>query len=112
MQASKEPKKHFRVRFLDRDEKQPMEVVVTHVGPSDFFGLVCLQGFVFNDNKKLVILPDEDQMRKRFGKTERLHIPYHNLVYVEEFNDTPADLKNLPFLKEVQKPEIEHPQQQ
>lgn len=98
------PQKLFRVKFIDRDSKdpkEPVEVTVSSFTASEFFGLVVLEGFVFKDQKKYVILPNEDAIRKRFGKTERLHIPYHNLIYVEEFYDEPADVKNLPFIKEV-----------
>jgi hypothetical protein len=99
--AQKPPQKLFRVRFQDRDSKEPQEVVVTTVRPSEFFGLVTLEGFVFNDHKKIVILPNEDAARKRFGKTQRLHLPYHNLIYLEEFDEEPADVKHLPFVREV-----------
>ena len=93
--------KQYRVKFVERDEKQPFEVVVTYVGPSEFFGLIALEGFVFSDQKKFVILPEEDVARKRFGKTTRLHVPYHKIVFVEEFDEEPADLKNLPFIREI-----------
>jgi hypothetical protein len=91
----------YRVRFMDRNEKDLTEVVVRSVAPSELFGLVCLEDFVFNDQRKFIILPEEDAARKKFAKTERLHLPYHNLVYVEEFLDEPTDVRNLPFVREV-----------
>lgn len=96
-------KKLFRVRFIDQSERKSVEVVVESVNVSEFMGLVVLEKFVFNDNKKLVILPEEEEARSRYAKTERLHIPYHCLVFVEEFDEEPADLKHLPFVKEVPK---------
>lgn len=95
----------YRVRFFDRNEKDLTEVVVRSVAPSELFGLVCLEDFVFNDQRKFIILPEEDAARKKFAKTERLHIPYHNLAYVEEFLDEPTDVRNLPFVREVRKSE-------
>lgn len=97
----------YRVKFVEKGESTPLEVVVSKVGSSEFFGLVTLEGFVFSDRKKFVILPNEDLVRKRFSKTERLHIPYHNLLYVEEFFEEPTDLKNIPFIKEVNSSEQE-----
>jgi hypothetical protein len=94
-------KKLYRVRFIDQSERKTVEVVVQSVNVSEFMGLVVLENFVFNDNRKLVILPEEDAARTRYGKTDRLHIPYHSLVFVEEFDDEPADLKHLPFVREV-----------
>jgi hypothetical protein len=97
-------KRLFRVRFFDQSEKKLVEVVVENVSSSDFIGLITLEKFVFKDNKKLVILPEEDAARSRFGKTEKLHIPYHSVVYMEEFIDDPVNLKQLPFMKEVENP--------
>lgn len=101
--STKESERLYRVRFNSKDGKDPSEVTVKNVYPSDFMGLVTLEGFVFKDQTKMVILPEEDEIRKRFNKTERLHIPYHQLVFVEEYNEQPADLKNLPFVREIPK---------
>ncbi len=101
---SQPKQKLYRVKFIDRDSKDPkdpLEVIVSSVGASEYFGLIALEGFIFKDQKKYVILPGEDAIRKRFGKTDRLHIPYHNIIYVEEYFDEPTDIKNLPFIKEV-----------
>lgn len=94
-------KKLRRVRFVDASEKKTMEVVVEKISSSELMGMVVLEGFVFSDQKKLVILPEEEAARQRFCKTERLHIPYHSIIYCEEFDDEPADLKHLPFIREV-----------
>lgn len=92
----------FRVRFQTRDDKKPFEVVVRAVDSSEFMGLLALEGFVFNDTTKQVILPTEDEARKRFGQIEKLHIPYHNILFIEEFLEEERDLKNLPFMREVE----------
>jgi hypothetical protein len=91
----------YRVKFREQDQGAPTEVLVKNVYPSDIPGLVCLSGFVFKDNTKRIILPEEDAASKRFRKTKSLHIPYHNILFVEETTDEPIDIKNLPFLKEV-----------
>lgn len=92
----------FKIRFVEKDIKEPIELVVKYVSPSEFIGLVKLSGLVFEDQRKYVILPEEDQARKRFAKTETLHIPYHNILYIEEFLNEPTDLKKLPFVKDVE----------
>ena len=91
----------FRVRFLHREEPKFLEVVVKSVQPSQFTGLLTLQDFVFHDQAKHVILPSEDEARKRFSRTHRLHIPFHNIVSIEEFESSPVDVKHLPFVKEI-----------
>lgn len=127
----------YRVRFMDRpvDEKpQPIEVLVKAVGPSEFFGLVCLEGLVFEEPGrtpgKTLILPEEEAIRKRFGRSERLHLPYHNIIFVEEFltgeglsskalsladdhettESTGGVVTHLPFIRPtIQRPETDGP---
>ncbi len=94
-------KKLYRVRFQDQSERKTVEVVVESVDASEFMGLVVLEKFVFSDQKKLIIMPEEDEARQRFCKTDRFHVPYHSIIYIEEFTDEPADLKRLPFVREV-----------
>ena len=65
----------YRVRFQAKDDKDTYEVTVRHIISSDFLGMITLEGFVFNDHTKQVILPSEDAARKRFNKIERLHVP-------------------------------------
>lgn len=93
----------YRVRFQNREDKKPLEVVVRSVDSSEFMGLLVLEGFVFDDATKHVILPTEEEARKRFRNTDKLHIPYHNILFVEEFTESDKDLKNLPFVREVSK---------
>ena len=94
-------KQVYRVRFLERNQGDPTEVVVKRVEPSEIPGLVCLSEFIFTDTKKRIILPQEEAASKRFRKTQSLHIPYHNILFLEETTEEPTDLKNLPFLKEI-----------
>lgn len=91
----------FRVRFQNREDQKPFEVVVRSVGPSDFLGMICLEEFVFQDQLKHVILPAEDEARKRFSKVDRIFIPYHSIIFIEEFQQEDPDLKNLPFIREI-----------
>lgn len=92
----------YRVRFVEKSQAAPMEALVRHVEPSTLPGLVCLSEFIFKDSTKMIILPEEDAASKRFRQTLSMHIPYHNILFVEEIEEEPVDLKHLPFLKEVQ----------
>ena len=91
----------YRVRFVEKSQSSPLEALVRHVEPSSLPGLVCLSDFVFKDATKMIILPEEDAASKRFRQTIAMHIPYHNILFVEEIHDEPTDLKTLPFLKDV-----------
>ncbi|RYZ69653.1 MAG: DUF1820 family protein [Proteobacteria bacterium] len=91
----------FRVRFIEKNSEQPMETLVRQIDSSHLPGLVCLSQFVFKDSTKKIILPEEEAAAKRYRNTERLHIPFHNILFVEEFHDEPLDIRELPFLREV-----------
>lgn len=92
---------YFRVKFIEKDKSNPIEVVVKFVRASDLPGLVHLTDFVFMDQAKKIITPEDEAARKRFHSSHALHIPYHNILSVEEFYPEVIDLKQLPFLREV-----------
>ncbi len=96
-----ESRRRYRVKFLEKNAKNPVTVIATTVQASEYFGMIAIEGLVFNDHRRYIILPDEDNTRRRFAKTSRLHIPYHNVICIEEFNEEPPNLKKLPFIKQV-----------
>ena len=97
-----ESRRRYRVKFLEKNAKNPITVIATAARASEYFGMIAIEGLVFNDHRRHIILPDEDSTRRRFAKTSRLHIPYHNVICIEEFNEDPPDLKKLPFIKQVE----------
>lgn len=98
----KKSKTLFRVRFLDKVDNKTVEVLVKQVSSSEFLGLVVLEDFLFEDSKSHIVLPSEDKIKKQFSETKRLHIPYHNILSIEEICDSKPDVKNLPFLKSIE----------
>ncbi len=96
-----ENRRRYRVKFLEKNAEHPVTVVASTVRASEYFGMIAIEGLVFNDHRRHIILPDEDSARRRFAKTNRLHIPYHNVICIEEFDEEPPDLKKLPFIKQV-----------
>lgn len=94
--------KAFRVKFIEGDSKKPVEAIVKVAEPSEFPGLVCFRNFIFKDQQKKILLPEEDAAVKRFKNTHALHIPYHNILYVEEIEREVVDHKSLPFLKPLE----------
>ena len=92
---------HYRVKFQNKGEKTPSEVTVQHVSSSEIMGCIVLEDFVFIDQKKHVILPTEDDARKRYKDVKKLHIPYMSIIAVEEVEAVETDLSSLPFLKKT-----------
>lgn len=93
----------YRVKFQEKDDDKPITVVVRYFSPSDFLGLVTLEDFVFEKEAKLVLMPGEDETRKRFESTHKLHLPYHALLSVEEFYEDDKGVSAIPFIREVPK---------
>lgn len=91
----------FRVRFLEKHQGEAIEALVRQIEPSNLPGLVCLSHFVFKDATKRIILPEEEAASRRFRQTQSLHIPYHNILFVEELIEEPTDVHQLPFLRNV-----------
>lgn len=98
----KENKTIFRIKFFENDREKPIEALVRTIESSEFPGLVCFSEFVFKDNTKKIILPGEEESSKRFNKTKAVHIPYHNILLIEEIEEEKTDLTNLPFLKPLE----------
>jgi hypothetical protein len=94
-------RKLFRVKFHERHEKQPTTLVCERFSSSEFGGFVTLDGLIFYDQTRFIVLPEEDETHKRFAHTERLHLPFHVLLSVEEFVEDEADVRHLPFIREV-----------
>ncbi len=101
MAQKKDKETIFRVRFVEKPQGQPTEALVRQIDSSHLPGLVCLRHFVFRDATKRIILPEEEAASKRFRQTESLHLPYHNILFVEEIHDEPVDVRELPFLREI-----------
>ena len=91
----------YRVKFQEKGDKEPTTVIVEKFYPSDFLGLVTLEGFIFKEESSLVVLPGEDETRKRFENTDKLHIPYHVLLSIEEYREDLDEGEAVPFLKDV-----------
>ena len=93
-----EPRRLFRIRFTDKVEKKTVTLIAAKVTVSDFFGLIAIEQLVFTNNNKQIVLPEEDSIRKRYATTKRLHVPYHNVVSIEEFVEDAPKLRKMPVL--------------
>ncbi len=57
---------------------------------------VSIKGLVFSTEKKLVINPLEDEIRRTFGSSDHLMIPFQTVSLIEELPDNP-DSRVMPF---------------
>jgi hypothetical protein len=62
---------------------------------------VSIRGLVFPVEKRLVINPAEDEVRRTFGGSEHLMIPFQTVSLIEELSDDPeAHVKRFSLLDE------------
>lgn len=57
---------------------------------------VSIKNLVFPTEPKLVINPAEEEVRRTFGGSDHLMIPFQTVVLIEELPDTPPG-KVMPF---------------
>ena len=99
MKNNKKKDTLYRVKFHEIKGDKGLEVLAEDVYSSEFVGLITISNLVFRDQTNHVILPTEDEARKRYSNTKKLHLPYHSITSIEEFIPEKTNLKKLPFLK-------------
>jgi len=57
---------------------------------------VSIKSLIFSTEQKLIINPSEEDVRKTFGKSDHLMIPFQTVTLIEELPDA-AEGKVMPF---------------
>jgi len=57
---------------------------------------VSIKNLVFPTEQKLVINPSEEDVRRTFGKSDHLMIPFQTVSLIEELNES-AEARVMPF---------------
>jgi hypothetical protein len=57
---------------------------------------VSIKGIVFPTEQKLVINPLEEEVKRTFGASDHLMIPFQTVLLIEELPDVP-DARVMPF---------------
>lgn len=57
---------------------------------------VSIKNLVFSTERKLVINPSEEDVRRTFGKADHLMIPFQTVSLIEEISEN-AEGKVMPF---------------
>lgn len=57
---------------------------------------VSIKDIVFENKPKLIIDPGEDEVRRLFGSSSHLMIPFQTVILIEELSETEAT-KIMPF---------------
>ena len=58
---------------------------------------VSIKELVYPTGKKLIINPSEDEIRKAFGETDHVMIPFQSVILIEELKKEGTQSKVMPF---------------
>ena len=75
-------KKLYRVRFLN--EGRIFELYAREVGQGLLFGFVEIAELVWGSKSEVIIDPGEQELRNEFNGVNRLHVPMHAMVRIDE----------------------------
>ena len=71
----------FRVTF--RNDTEVYEVYCQKVGPSDMFGFVEIEGFLFGERSSMVVDPSEEKLKLELAGVERTLVPLHAVIRID-----------------------------
>lgn len=87
-------RKLYRVRFLN--EGRIFELYAREVGQGLLFGFVEIADLVWGSKSEVIIDPGEQELRNEFNGVNRLHVPMHAMVRVDEV-DKGGSAKIIPL---------------
>lgn len=87
-------KKLYRVRFLN--EGRIFELYAREVGQGMLFGFVEIADLVWGSKSEVIIDPGEQELRNEFNGVNRLHVPMHAMVRIDEV-DKGGSAKIIPL---------------
>lgn len=75
-------KRIYRVIFVNQG--QAYELYAREVGTADLMGFVEVAGLIFGERTQRVIDPAEERLRNEFQGVQRLYVPLHAVIRIDE----------------------------
>jgi hypothetical protein len=75
-------KRLYKIQFVNQGKVY--EVYAKHVGQSNLFGFLEVEGLVFGEKSAVVIDPSEERLKAEFEGVPVTHIPMHAVVRIDE----------------------------
>lgn len=72
---------------------------------SPYYGFLQVEDFLFRDQRKYVIEPQDDKVRREFGGLNKTTIPFHSILRIDEYEEKEV---YSPFLKLEASPDPDH----
>jgi hypothetical protein len=75
----------YRVHFQTEDRSYSL--LARSVKEAEFFGFIEISEIIFEDADRLIIAPEDEALRKEFGKTESISIPHQYMRRIDRLTD-------------------------
>ncbi len=89
-------KELYRIQFVTG--KKEFDIKAQTIRESEFFGFLEISDFVITDPSKMVITPEEDELKKEFGDKKRILVPYQYIRRIDEYVEDEKKVIS-PFIK-------------
>jgi hypothetical protein len=96
-------KRLYKIIFHNQDSIY--ELYARSIAQGPLYGFVEIAELVFGETSKLLVDPAEERLKSEFAGVERIHIPVHSVIRIDEVDktgtakitDTSGENKVTPF---------------
>ncbi len=71
-------------RVIFNNQGKVYEIYARRVNSSEMHGFVEVEGLLFGEKTTLVVDPAEEQLKLEFDGVNRIHLPFHAVVRIDE----------------------------
>ena len=79
---NKQENRIYKVILASRDEVY--EVFARYVYPSDMYGFVEVEEYIFGERSQLLVDPSEERLKSEFAQVKRSYIPMQAIIRIDE----------------------------
>lgn len=81
-------KTRFRISFINQGKVY--EIFARDVYQEQLYGFVTVEGLLFGERSQVVVDPGEERLRHEFEGVQRIHIPLHAVIRIDEVEQVGA----------------------
>ncbi|HYW02318.1 MAG TPA: DUF1820 family protein [Gammaproteobacteria bacterium] len=72
----------YKIAFFNQGKVY--EIYARNVSQEHLYGFVAVEGLVFGEQSGVVVDPTEERLKSEFDGVERVHIPMHAIIRIDE----------------------------
>ena len=104
----------YKIRF--KSEEKTYLIYAKSIDQTELFSFLVIEDLVFGEESDLIVNPQEEGLRNEFEGTNKIYIPIHNVILIEEvrhkgkakilntFNEVEKDGVGLPLASKKDEP--------